>query len=81
MSIRLELEEYCQDGLCGIFDPEINTQCIYADGKSFYDTSIRCGHRATCQHICDFFEKRYRELGYIQDKPNALYDDPSPELR
>lgn len=76
MGIHLELEEYCQDGSCGIFDPEVDTNCLRVNNKAVYDTRIRCSHRAICQHVCDFFEKRGRELGYIQDKP-TLYDDPS----
>lgn len=79
MGIHLELEEYCQDGSCWRFDPEVDTQCLYANGKSFYDTRIRCSNRAICKHVYDFFEKRGRELGYIQDKPNALVDDPTPK--
>lgn len=78
-AIRLDLEEYCQDGLCGMFDPDVEKNYLCIDYKVVHDTQIRCSHRAVCQHLWDFFEKRARELGYIQDKPNALYDDPTPK--
>lgn len=81
-AIRLDVEEYCQDGLCGMFDPDVETNCLRIDNKVVHDTQIRCSHRAVCQHLWDFFKKRACELGYIQDKPNALdYDPSTPQYR
>lgn len=59
MSIRLEIEPYCDN--CDEFQPEVNKNAAYndlTDDLMYCDTIITCKHANMCRSI-----KRYLDKG------------------
>ena len=60
-AIYLDLEEYCQDGQCRIFEPEVSKMIACHDGKWFCSIRIQCKYRDGCESVCEYFKKRSKE--------------------